>query len=135
MVVRILLADDEPAVSQILTTFLQRSIDDFEVISALNGKEAIAKAQDLLNQGNRPDITLIDLLMPVMDGIECTSQLIELGIDEVYVLTAHVDPDLIAKAEAAGAKGIIKKSEGYEAIAKRLVGMIRSRLPTSDIMD
>ncbi|MHA1958658.1 MAG: response regulator transcription factor [Candidatus Thorarchaeota archaeon] len=127
MVVRILIADDEPAVFQLLKSFLRRSIDDFEMISALNGREAVTKAQDLLNTGSHLDIALIDLLMPVMDGIECTSRLIELGINEIHVLTAHVDPQLIAKAEAAGAKGIIKKSEGYEAIAKRVVGLIRSR--------
>jgi DNA-binding NarL/FixJ family response regulator len=130
MVVRILIADDEPAVFHLLKSFLSRSIDDFELISALNGKEAVTKAQDLLNMGSQLDIALVDLLMPVMDGIECTSRLIELGINEIHVLTAHVDPELIAKAEAAGAKGIIKKSEGYEAIAKRIVGLLRSRPPT-----
>jgi two-component system NarL family response regulator len=70
MKVRIFIVDDEPAVASVLETYLKELIDDFEVIPASNGQEAIEKMAEMLVEEVPPDVTLLDLRMPVMDGLE-----------------------------------------------------------------
>lgn len=76
-------------------------------------------------EGNLPDITLMDLKMPVMNGIEATRKLAGLGVENIYILTGYLDSDLVAEASNAGAKGLLMKSEGYKAIADKLANFIR----------
>ncbi|MHA2069082.1 MAG: response regulator transcription factor [Candidatus Thorarchaeota archaeon] len=101
----ILIVDDEPGIVEVMTEYLRRYIDDLEVISALDGEAALEKISQLKKEGRLPQLTLMDLKMPVMDGISCTEKLTEQGVENVHILTAYVDRDLISKAVSAGAKG------------------------------
>ncbi|NHJ13551.1 MAG: response regulator [Candidatus Thorarchaeota archaeon] len=126
MTIRIFIVDDELAIAEIMESYLRRFIDDFEVIHAKNGYEAIVMAEKMAKDGCIPHITLMDLKMPVMDGITCTERLAELGINNVHILSAYVNPGLISEALQAGAKGLMQKSEGLGTVAMKVAEMLRS---------
>ncbi len=125
----ILVVDDEPGIVEIMTEYLRRYIDDLEIIAALDGEAALEKVDELKKDGRLPQITLMDLKMPVMDGISCTEKLTEQGVENVHILTAYVDRELISKAVSAGAKGLLMKSEGLRTIAMKVAEMIRVMRP------
>lgn len=125
----ILVVDDEPDIVEIMTQYLRRFIDDLEVISASDGEAALELITKLKNEGKLPQLTLMDLKMPVMDGIDCTKRLTELGVENVHILTAYVDRDLISEAVSVGAKGLLMKSEGLRTIATKVAEMIRVTRP------
>ena len=122
---RIFIVDDEPAVAKVLETYLKELIDDFEVIPASNGQEAIEKMAEMLEEEVPPDVTLMDLRMPVMDGLESSKQLSAMGVNNIHILTAYVDSDLAKVAVTVGVKGIMDKKEGFKAIAGRVAEMVR----------
>ncbi|MHA2602290.1 MAG: response regulator [Candidatus Thorarchaeota archaeon SMTZ1-83] len=121
----VFIIDDEKPVVDVLSQFLERFIEDLEVVSANDGEEAIKTATRLANENSLPHITLMDLKMPVMDGIECTRKLTEICVENIHILTAHVDRDLIGRAVSAGAKGLLMKSEGMRTIATKVTEMVR----------
>src|ERR671924_116077 len=100
-VTRILIADDHPTLREGLRAILDTQ-EDFEVAGeAANGEEALAKAEVL-----RPDVVLMDLEMPVLDGVEATRRIAErLPGTPVIVLTAFGTDDRIIGAVEAGAQG------------------------------
>jgi CheY-like chemotaxis protein len=126
MTTKILIVDDEPSVSKILETYLRRLLDDFSVISASNGEEAIKKVDDMVKRSGLPDITLMDVRLSAMDGIECTRILSKKGVKNIHILSAYVDSDMITRAAATGVSGIIRKSEGYKAVAEKVADMART---------
>jgi CheY-like chemotaxis protein len=126
MTTKILIVDDEPSVSKILETYLRRLLDDFSVISASNGEEAIKKVDDMVKRAGLPDITLMDVRLSAMDGIECTRILTRKGVKNIHILSAYVDSDMITRAAATGVSGIIRKSEGYKAVAEKVADMART---------
>lgn len=106
VMVRVLLADDHKVVRQGLRMFLGLD-DDFEVVGeAENGAEALRLARELL-----PDVVLMDLLMPVMDGIEATGAIRrELPDVEVVALTSVLEDASVSGAVKAGAIGYLLKN-------------------------
>src|SRR5919205_3626868 len=111
MVVRILITDDHGVVRQGLRMFL--SLDpQLEVVGeAENGEEALAMAREL-----KPDVVLMDLLMPVMDGIAATEAIRrELPEVEVLALTSVLEDASVVGAVRAGAIGyLLKDAEAEE---------------------
>lgn len=93
---RILLADDEALIRLDLREMLTEA--GHEIIGeAANGQEAVQLAQEL-----RPDIVIMDVKMPVMDGLTAAQQITETGIAPVLLLTAYSQQDIIARATEAG---------------------------------
>jgi CheY-like chemotaxis protein len=125
MPLRILIVDDELRIHEVMDAYLKRFLDDFELISASNGQDAVTKAQDCVKQGHPPDFVLMDMKMPQMDGLECTRALTSLGIDNIHLLTAYFDAHSIKDAVDAGAKGVLKKSDGFAIVAKKVADMVR----------
>ena len=115
--IRILVADDHAIVRVGLVTLLGR-IPDFEVVGeACNGSVAVSKAMKLA-----PDIVVLDLLMPKMDGVEATAELHEkLPDTKVLILTSFGTSEDLSRALAAGAVGAILKN----AANSELVSAIR----------
>jgi len=103
-VIRILLAEDQTLVRDGLCALLAMR-DGFEVVAVANGKEAVAAARE-----ERFDIAVIDVRMPVMDGIECTRLLKEEhpGMP-VLILTTFDDHSLVQKCLEAGASAYLLK--------------------------
>jgi DNA-binding NarL/FixJ family response regulator len=101
----VLLVDDHAVVRAGLRLFLADQADLEVVGEADNGASAVARAQELV-----PDVVLMDLRMPVLDGIEATRQIrAALPQTAVVVLTTYTDTTNIGQAIAAGAIGYVPK--------------------------
>ena len=112
--IRLLLVDDQTIIRQGLKNLLELN-DDFEVVGeADNGKVAIEKAAVLL-----PDVVLMDLRMPVMDGIAATHEIVaKFHHIKVLVLTTFDEDDSVSKAIQAGAIGYLLKDTEPDALAQ-----------------
>jgi DNA-binding NarL/FixJ family response regulator len=117
---RLLIADDHVLLRTGMRAMLEAE-PDLEVIGeAGNGREAVELCQEL-----RPDLVLMDLSMPEMDGIEATRAIkAELPKTGVLVLTAHADQEMLLEAIRAGAAGYVLKGVG----PRELVGVVRATL-------
>lgn len=103
--VKVLIVDDHAIVREGLKAVLQ--IDPrLEVVGeASNGKQAIQMARAL-----KPDVVLMDLIMPVMDGIEATRQIAaQCPLSKLLVLSSYPEKDLVERAVASGATGYLLK--------------------------
>ena len=103
--IRVLLADDHAILRTGLMHLLGEK-DGIEVVGeAENGREAVQKAQEL-----RPDIVLMDISMPVMNGMDATREIKKRNRDiKVLVLTVHDNEEYISQAFQAGAVGYVLK--------------------------
>ena len=101
--------------------------DEFEVIGcAANGKDAIELAER-----QAPDVFLMDIQMPVMDGIEATKYIVERNLGKVLILTTFDDDDLVKQALKNGAKGYLIKNHTPEHLKQ----MIKSVYHGAGVMD
>lgn len=116
--IRVLIADDHAVVRQGLRTFLELQ-DDIEVVGeAADGEQALAAAAEL-----QPDVVLMDLVMPRLDGVGAIEALRASGsAARVLVLTSFLDEDKVLPAVRAGAAGYLLK----DAQPADLVGAIRT---------
>ena len=100
---KVLIADDDPIILLDLKQMLESL--GYEVVGeAGDGKQAFDLAQKLT-----PDICVLDVKMPVMDGIDAASQIAEAGIAPVILLTAYSDRELVERANEAGVFGYLVK--------------------------
>jgi DNA-binding NarL/FixJ family response regulator len=113
-VITILLAEDHTAVRASLAAFFEAQ-DDFDVVAtASDGREAVALVEELA-----PDLVLMDIRMPTLDGIEAT-RLIKAARPEtrIVLLSAYEQDDLVAAGTEAGAEGFMLKGvSGAELVA------------------
>ena len=103
--IRVLIADDHAVVRQGLRTFLELQ-DEIDVVAdCSDGEEAVAAVL-----GERPDVVLMDLVMPGLDGIEATRRILsERPATRVIALTSFLDDDKVLPAVRAGAAGYLLK--------------------------
>ena len=115
--IRILLADDHELLRFGLSTLLQFQ-KDFEVVGgAENGEEALVLCRTL-----HPDVVVMDLMMPVMDGVEATQRILaELPATKIVLLTSFGAATDVIRAVHAGASGALVKDTPND----RLVAAIR----------
>lgn len=115
--VRVLLVDDQRLVRSGFAMILSGE-EGIEVVGeAGDGRQAVELAAEL-----RPDVTMMDVQMPVMDGIAATRELVRAGLGRVIVLTTFDRDDYLFDALAAGASGFLLKN----AEADQLVEAIRA---------
>jgi two-component system response regulator NreC len=116
--IKLMLVDDHDVIRTGLRSYLETQ-PGFEVIAeAKNGLQALEKAREM-----QPDIVLMDISMPDMDGIEATLQFKKLYPDcQILVLTVHADKQYFMKMLEAGASGYITK----QAAADELVAAIKA---------
>jgi NarL family two-component system response regulator LiaR len=104
--IRLLIADDHPMMREALLTALAEETDLEVVGEASNGIEALKLAQE-----RKPDVILMDLLMPGMDGLEAIGRIIESNPEaKILVVTSLEDEDKIVAAIQAGALGYFPKT-------------------------
>jgi len=115
-VIRVLVADDQKVVRDGLAMLLGL-LDGIEVIgTAVDGADAVRQAL-----AAEPDIVLMDLNMPTVDGVEATRRLVEAGARaRVVVLTTYADDDWVFRALQAGARGFLTKDAGAEEIQQAI---------------
>ncbi|HEX7082505.1 MAG TPA: response regulator transcription factor [Gaiellaceae bacterium] len=123
---RVLVVDDHPLTRDALVRLLGGS--GFEVVAeAADGEQAVALAAE-----HRPDLVLLDLAMPGVDGVTALPRLRAAAPDaEVVVLTASEDEDSLLEAIRAGAAGYLLKSEPPERIVEFLRGAARGEAALS----
>ncbi|MFC8208934.1 MULTISPECIES: response regulator [Streptomyces] len=112
MTVRVALVDDQPLIRAALQMVIAEA-DDLEVVGqAANGEEAVRLAE-----AEQPDVVVMDIRMPGMDGIEATQRITE-GIDgpQVIVLTTFDDDEYVYGALRAGASGFLVKDMALDDI-------------------
>src|ERR1700741_4375479 len=110
--IHILIADDHTVVREGLVSLVKRKSDMCVVGEATNGREAVA-----LWKQHRPDVTLLDLRMPELDGVGAIKEI--RGLDEnahIVVLTTFDGDEDIYRAIKAGAKGYLLKDSAREAL-------------------
>ncbi len=118
--VRVLIAEDAPLVGELIREELERM--DYTVVGeALDGRQIVEMACKL-----RPDVILMDIKMPDMDGIEATRQIQEHCPTPVVVLTSYETRDLVERAGAAGVGAyLVKPPDAHEMERAITIAMAR----------
>jgi two-component system, NarL family, response regulator LiaR len=124
MATRVLITDDHGVVRQGLRMFLSLDPDIQVVGEAENGQEALAMVRDL-----EPDVVLMDLLMPVMDGISATKAIrAALPEVEVIALTSVLEDASVTGAVRAGAIGYLLKDTDAEELSRAIKAAAEGRV-------
>jgi DNA-binding NarL/FixJ family response regulator len=111
---RVILCDDHEIVREAIKSRMAGSPDLEIVGEAVDGDEVIRRVEEL-----EPDVAIIDIELPGIDGIEATRKILATRPDtKVIVFTAHAQPDLLSLALRAGASGYVLKSAPAEDIAR-----------------
>jgi two-component system, NarL family, response regulator LiaR len=119
--IRVVIADDHRGVRYTLRVIME-DFDDIQIIGeATNGNEAISLCESL-----QPDLVLMDLVMPYMDGVMATRLIArQLPHIRILVLTSGTEPDLITAALRAGACGYLEKNVEIDRIASAIRSAIQ----------
>jgi DNA-binding NarL/FixJ family response regulator len=122
--VKVLVVDDHAMVRKGLVQLLS-AVEGLEVVGeAANGREAVQQADALA-----PDVVLMDLQMPVMDGISATREITALGRTQVLILTSFSDSDRIVDALDAGAVGYMLKDAEPDDLVEAVRSVARGDSP------
>ncbi len=124
--IKVIIADDSDFVRDGMRIILDVD-DEFDVLGcAANGRDAIELAKQ-----NAPDIFLMDIQMPEMDGIEATKYIVENNLGKVLILTTFDDDELVQSALKNGAKGYLIKNHTPEHLKQ----MIKSVYHGTGVME
>ena len=117
--IRVLIVDDHPLVREGVRALLASVPDTAIVGEAANGEEAIARAAEL-----QPDVILMDLHMPGINGIEATRQVLQINPHiEILVLTMLEDDDSVFAAMRAGARGYLLKGADQAEVLRAITAV------------
>ncbi len=121
--IRVLTADDDEIARSVLKVFLE-AFDDLEVVAtAADGQEAVERCAEA-----RPDVVLMDVKMPVMDGITATRLIRQLFPHvQVVALSAYADAHLAAQILEAGAYSFMSKTASSDQIVRSIREASRAR--------
>jgi len=112
----VLIVDDDPLVRTLLSEIVNRESDIAIVGCATDGLDAVAKAVE-----TRPDVILMDLAMPRLDGLAAMARLAELDLPcSVLIFTQDADEELVMQAIRRGAKGYMPKDAPVDRIPKAI---------------
>lgn len=119
---KILIVDDSPSVRTTLRRSLEQRIGWRVCGEAENGEDAIQKVRDL-----DPDIVILDLQMPVMNGLEAGREITRLAPEiPLLMLTMHRSDELVRLAQATGIKKVVAKSSGMPDLIAAIQELISS---------
>ncbi len=115
MIRKILIVDDSPVARQIIKKCLPEG-HEYDLFEAGDGRAAVEKFKDV-----QPDVTLLDLTMPVMDGIQALEEIKKLDAHAaVIVVTADIQQKTVLKVKELGAIMVTKKPPSAESIHEAL---------------
>ncbi|MBI3887046.1 MAG: response regulator transcription factor [Opitutae bacterium] len=119
--ITVLLAEDHSIVRQGLCALLNADGRFQMVGEARTGREAVEQAATL-----RPEVILMDIAMPVLNGLEATRQILAANpAAKVLILSAHSDDEYIERMTAAGAAGFLEKQTSAEILTKAILEVAR----------
>src|ERR1700722_20318898 len=112
--VRILIADDYPAIRKVVRSLLQQH-PGFEVCGeAADGAEAIEEALRL-----KPDVVVLDVTMPVLNGLQAAREInVSLPGTAIVILSAHADKEFVDEAKKIGVRAYVAKTSAAETLTK-----------------
>jgi two-component system response regulator DesR len=111
--IRVLLADDEAMIRSALAALLRLEPDIDVIAECSDGEQAVAAAEKL-----HPDVCLLDLEMPGLDGVEVAERLRRIVTARCIVVTRHARPGVLRRALAAGVAGFLPKSRDAREVAE-----------------
>jgi two-component system, NarL family, response regulator NreC len=119
MAIRVLVADDHKIIRDGLRSLIERSPELELVGEAADGQEAVDRADELL-----PDVVLLDITMPVLDGSAAARLILERHPQmKVLTLSMHTDRYFVDKMRAAGAHGYVPKDEAYDILVEAILAI------------
>ena len=126
--IRVMLVDDHPIVRMGLRDVLEDS-GAFDVVGqAADGEEAVGTAEE-----SRPDVIVMDVMMPKKNGVEACREIVDLlPGTKVLMLTASSEEDAVIEAVAAGATGFVQKYSGSDELVDAIRQVAEGRLMISD---
>ncbi|MGB2894757.1 MAG: response regulator [Anaerolineales bacterium] len=127
MAVDVLLIDDDPDLAIMLRTLLRGQ--DFQIRAVLSGEDGVEACRDA-----PPDVIILDLLMPIMDGWEVCEQIREFCDVPILILSAIGSPGSVARALDAGADDYLIKPVHASLLASRLRTLMRRRLKVEQVI-
>jgi DNA-binding NarL/FixJ family response regulator len=114
--ISVLLAEDHTIVRQGLRMLIEAEGDIEVVAQAKTGREAIQLTREI-----RPEVIVMDIAMPLLNGLEATRQILKESPDaKVLILSAHSDPEYIEQVVKSGAVGYLLKQTSAEIVAKAI---------------
>ena len=120
--IKVLIADDHNLVREALADYMERLPYVKEVRQAINGKEVLKMVKSKV-----PDLVLMDIMMPEMDGVECSEILLRRYPDiKIIALTAIENPRAIVKMIELGVQGYCLKNMDLEELEKAVVSVIEN---------
>ena len=119
---RVLIVDDDSNTRTALTDLMDE--DGFNTITAYDGKEAVDKALK-----EKPDIVLMDIRLPIMDGYEACKQIKEMeeANPKVILYTAYVDAVNVTKAREVGADDFVGKTSDFSTIRNTIRKLLEEK--------
>lgn len=112
MPIRILIADDNAAVRTAMRHVLE-SVDDWDIVEAEHGEEAVAKAEEI-----RPTLVILDLVMPILDGLTASREIAKLLPDVPILLhTLYFSLEVLIEAQKSGVRKIVPKSDSSALVS------------------
>jgi DNA-binding response OmpR family regulator len=127
MAVEVLLIDDDPDLAMMLRTLLRGQ--DFQIRAVFTGEEGIEECK-----ASPPDVIILDLLMPGMDGWDVCEHIREFSDVPILILSALGSPGSVARALDAGADDYLIKPVHASLLASRLRTLVRRRLKVEEVV-
>ena len=122
MAIEVLLIDDDPDLSTMLRTLLRGQ--DFQIKAVFSSEDGISKVQ---NPDSTPDVVILDLLMPEVDGWEVCERIRSFSDVPILILSALGSPGSVARALDAGADDYLIKPVHASLLASRLRTLVRRK--------
>ncbi|MCD6482083.1 MAG: response regulator [Thermoplasmata archaeon] len=108
-----LVVEDEEPIQELIKEYLAPL--KIKIFQAFSGEEGVEKYRELLDKGKKPDLVIMDLKLPGMDGVEATKRILSMDPEaKVYGFTAYFGTEWAKELEKAGAKGVIARPVGFE---------------------
>ena len=119
--IRLMIVDDQLLIRQGMSSLLQTKCNLCVVGEAENGEAALALMDQLMDTPNQPDLVLLDIHMPIMDGVITTQHIRQRWADvNVLILSTFDDDEYVAQAMQYGAKGYLLKDTPSEELAEAI---------------
>jgi len=119
----ILVVEDEEPIQELIKEYL--SPLKVEIYQALSGEEGVTLYRELLDKKRKPDVVVMDLKLPGIDGVETTRRIMAMDKKaNIYGFTAYFGTEWSKELKDAGAKGVIARPVGFEGfrdIVKRIL--------------
>jgi DNA-binding NarL/FixJ family response regulator len=119
--VRILVADDQPGIRKRVCLTLAARLPMEVCDEAANGQEAVEKAQE-----SHPDLIILDITMPVMNGLEAARQIRRFSPETpILILTMHKSRQLMEEAQKIGVHGYVVKAEAGQSLISAVTAVLQ----------